>query len=141
MRKISPYKLTALFATIFVIVWGCKKLDLTIPNTNTPTDPFAATKLAFGTNINFDSLSNYANQTKPTYITLDNTGTNSITNAKATLGRVLFYDKNQNGYRAGCSCIGCPANENGVCITVHTHIDEVCFHHYDGDNCVKVLCG
>jgi cytochrome c peroxidase len=94
MRKISPYKLTALFATIFVIVWGCKKLDLTIPNTNTPTDPFAATKLAFGTNINFDSLSNYANQTKPTYITLDNTGTNSITNAKATLGRVLFYDKN-----------------------------------------------
>jgi cytochrome c peroxidase len=94
MRKISPYKLTALFATIFVIVWGCKKLDLTIPNTNTPTDPFAATKLAFGTNINFDSLSNYANQTKPTYITLDNTDTNSITNAKATLGRVLFYDKN-----------------------------------------------
>jgi cytochrome c peroxidase len=94
MRKMSPYKLTALFATIFVIVWGCKKLDLTIPNTNTPTDPFAATKLAFGTNINFDSLSNYANQTKPTYITQDNTGTNSITNAKATLGRVLFYDKN-----------------------------------------------
>lgn len=94
MQKISPYKLTALFATIFVIIWGCKKLDLTIPNTNTPTDPFAATKLAFGSNINFDSLSNYANQTKPNYITLDNTGNNAITNAKATLGRILFYDKN-----------------------------------------------
>jgi cytochrome c peroxidase len=39
-------------------------------------------------------LSNYAEQPKPAYITKDNTGNNPITNAKATLGRVLFYDKN-----------------------------------------------
>jgi hypothetical protein len=58
-----------------------------------------------------------------------------------TLVPVLFYDKEKNGYRAGCSCIECPANENGVCITVHKYIDDVNFHSYDGDNCVKELCG
>lgn len=57
-------------------------------------DPFAATKLTFGTNVDPTNLYNYANQTKPTYILKDNTGTNTITNLKATLGRVLFYDKN-----------------------------------------------
>ena len=58
-----------------------------------------------------------------------------------TLLPLLFYDKDKKGYRAGCTCIECPANENGVCITIHMHIDEVCFHDYDGDNCVKILCG
>ena len=57
-------------------------------------DPFAAIKLTFGNNIDPTNLSNYANQTKPNYILKDNTGTNPITNQKATLGRVLFYDKN-----------------------------------------------
>ena len=31
---------------------------------------------------------------KPAYVNKENTGGNPITNAKATLGRVLFYDKN-----------------------------------------------
>lgn len=43
--------------------------------------------------IYLDSLYNYANQFIPTYITLDNTGDNHITDEVATLGRVLFYDK------------------------------------------------
>ncbi|MEK0423386.1 MAG: hypothetical protein RLZ95_1296 [Bacteroidota bacterium] len=93
MRNLSPYKMTAYLVGIIVLVWSCKKLDLTIP-APAPEDPFAATKLAFGTNIDYSNLYNYANQTKPNYITLDNTTTNAITNAKATLGRVLFYDKN-----------------------------------------------
>lgn len=54
---------------------------------------------------------------------------------------LVFYDKEKKGYRAGCSCIECPANENGVCITVFTNIESITFHAYDGDNCVKVVCG
>lgn len=55
---------------------------------------FEAIKAAFGDNINLNSLDNYSGQNKPAYIRKDNTGANTISNAKATLGRVLFYDKN-----------------------------------------------
>ncbi len=48
----------------------------------------------FGNNINPDQLDNYSAQVRPGYIMKDNSGANPITNAKATLGRVLFYDKN-----------------------------------------------
>lgn len=72
-------------------VLSCSKVDL--PNVII-TDPYAAIKASFGTNIDLANLNNYANQTKPSYITNDNTGTNIITDTKATLGRVLFYDKN-----------------------------------------------
>jgi cytochrome c peroxidase len=54
---------------------------------------YSAIKTTFGTKIDLNNLANYANQTKPSYITKDNTTGNVITNAKATLGRVLFYDK------------------------------------------------
>lgn len=54
---------------------------------------YAAVKATFGTKIDLNNLANYENQTKPNYITKDNTRGNVITNAKATLGRVLFYDK------------------------------------------------
>jgi cytochrome c peroxidase len=61
---------------------------------------------AFGTNINLNSLANYANQAKPNYIVKDNTGGNPITNAKATLGRVLFYDKSLS-INNSVSCSSC----------------------------------
>ena len=60
----------------------------------TVVDSYAAIKAAFGTNIDPNNLANYANQGKPAYINKENTGGNFITDAKATLGRVLFYDKN-----------------------------------------------
>jgi len=44
--------------------------------------------------IDLDNLAKYANQTIPAYITKDNTSGNPITDKGATLGRVLFYDKN-----------------------------------------------
>ncbi len=50
-------------------------------------------KEAFGTNINLNELANYAKQARPSYINKDNSGNNPITDEKATLGRVLFYDK------------------------------------------------
>ena len=49
---------------------------------------------AFTGKIDLNNLSNYANQTKPAYITKDNTAGNPITDKGATLGRVLFYDTN-----------------------------------------------
>ena len=59
-----------------------------------------------------------------------------------TLIPVLFYDKERKGFRAGCSVVDCPCNENGVCSSTLS-LDTVKFvmHEYDGDNCVKLPCG
>lgn len=54
---------------------------------------YPAINAQFGTKIDPNNLLNYANQPIPNYITKDNSGGNLINNAKATLGRVLFYDK------------------------------------------------
>jgi cytochrome c peroxidase len=119
MKKIS-LSLFALFMVVGLIV-SCSKNDTlstalnnTVVDNKAPVklpvivaiDPYAATKLAFGTNIDPTNLLNYANQTKPTYILKDNTGTNAITNQKATLGRVLFYDKNLSTNNT-ISCASC----------------------------------
>ncbi|WP_461302187.1 cytochrome c peroxidase [Aureisphaera sp.] len=67
--------------------------------------------LAFGwifisATIDLDNLFNYANQDVPDYITHDNTDGNPIDDRTATLGRVLFYDKNlsKDGTIACASC-------------------------------------
>jgi cytochrome c peroxidase len=67
--------------------------------------------LAFGfllisATIDLDNLFNYANQDIPDYITKDNTDGNPINDKAATLGRVLFYDKNlsSDGTIACASC-------------------------------------
>ncbi len=57
-------------------------------------DNLSAIERTFADRIDLDNLFNYANQSVPNYINRDNTGNNSITDAGATLGRVLFYDKN-----------------------------------------------
>ncbi|GHC57739.1 cytochrome c peroxidase [Ulvibacter litoralis] len=56
--------------------------------------------------IDLDNLFNYANQDIPDYITIDNTNSNIIDDKAATLGRVLFYDKNlsTDGTIACASC-------------------------------------
>lgn len=90
-------KLQIAFAAVFtllVIIVSCSKNETTPTPVPVVVDPYAAIKIAFGTNVDPANLSNYANQGKPAYINKDNTGANPITNAKATLGRVLFYDKN-----------------------------------------------
>ena len=67
--------------------------------------------LAFGcilisATIDLDNLFNYASQDIPEYITKDNTDGNPINDKAATLGRVLFYDKNlsNDGTIACASC-------------------------------------
>ena len=73
-----------------IILNSCSKTEA--GKQTTPSFP-AVTK-AFGSNIDLNGLANYASQSKPAYITRDNTTNNPITDKKATLGRVLFYDKN-----------------------------------------------
>jgi cytochrome c peroxidase len=65
----------------------------------------------FGTKIDLNNLHNYANQTIPNYIVKDNTQGNSITNKGATLGRVLFYDKNLSSNNT-ISCSSCHQQAN-----------------------------
>ncbi len=96
MQKI--FIASVLLAATFVLQ-QCK-LD------ETPTLTFEAVEAAFGNNLDPNNLANYANQLVPAYINKDNTGANNITNAKATLGRVLFYDKNLS-IDNSISCASC----------------------------------
>lgn len=79
------------------------------PQTQTETEtPLANQAIleTFGTRINPNALPNYANQAIPNYIRKDNTGNNPITDEKATLGRVLFYDKSLS-IDNSISCASC----------------------------------
>ncbi|WAC02193.1 cytochrome-c peroxidase [Lacinutrix neustonica] len=61
--------------------------------------------------INFNSLLNYSEQYSPAYVTKDNTPAgNPITNEGATLGRILFYDKNLSVNNT-VSCSSCHKQE------------------------------
>ncbi len=60
--------------------------------------------------INLVSLLNYRNQTIPNYIIRDNTAGNAINDATATLGRVLFYDR-QLSVNNTVSCASCHQQE------------------------------
>ena len=68
-------------------------------------------KAAFGTKIDLENLANYANQTVPGYITKSNINGNPITDKGATLGRVLFYDKNLSSNNT-ISCASCHQQNN-----------------------------
>lgn len=99
MKKISS--LLVISAILFLLFnsYSCNK------NAVDPSS-FTAVKQKFGTRIDLANLANYANQSKPGYIIKDNSAGNSITNAKATLGRVLFYDK-QLSINNTVSCGSC----------------------------------
>ncbi len=77
-------------------------------------DPVAPTPLTddeiitrtFGDAIELENLANYANQNVPRYIRKNNSAAMPITDAGATLGRVLFYDK-QLSVDNTISCASC----------------------------------
>lgn len=104
------------FIATFISIIGCSKNDAitivpaatttTSATTNKSIDPYAAIKLTFGTAIDPNNLANYANQGKPAYILKNNLGVNTITDKTATLGRVLFYDKNLS-INNTISCANC----------------------------------
>jgi hypothetical protein len=55
---------------------------------------------------------------------------------------VLYYDTKTKLYVPSCTVLECPCNDRGHCsskITLDTFI-AIC-HDYDGDNCVKQVCG
>lgn len=56
--------------------------------------------------LDLNNLFNYENQDIPFYIDEDNTTNNTITDEAATLGRVLFYDKNLSTTKT-ISCSSC----------------------------------
>ncbi|MGL2966131.1 cytochrome-c peroxidase [Flavobacterium sp. XGLA_31] len=85
-------------------LWSCSKTDDYV-------DPYANVKATFGSSIDLEHLANYANQTIPTYITKDNGMANPITDKGATLGRVLFYDKNLSSNNT-ISCASCHQQAN-----------------------------
>ena len=65
----------------------------------------------FSGTIDVYNLEDYTNQIIPAYITKDNTSNNPITNEGATLGRVLFYDKNLS-VDGTISCSSCHQQQN-----------------------------
>lgn len=73
-----------------------------------PSYPFVEAE--FGSSIDLENLANYANQTVPAYIIKDNSQGNLITDKGATLGRVLFYDKNLSSNNT-ISCASCHKQE------------------------------
>jgi len=89
-----------------VSLWSCSS-----SSSDDYVDPYANVKATFGTTINLDNLANYANQTVPNYINKDNTAGNTITDKGATLGRVLFYDKNLSSNNT-ISCASCHQQVN-----------------------------
>lgn len=103
MRKtIKMNKLLLLFLfSIFII--SCSKDS---QSEYEDIDSVAIIKSTFGNRINLQNLSNYASQPVPDYITIDNTNGNPITDKGATLGRVLFYDKNLSKKNT-VSCSNC----------------------------------
>lgn len=78
---------------------------------NSTTDSYPNVTATFSGKIDLNNLSNYANQPKPAYITKDNTAGNPITDKGATLGRVLFYDKNLSSNNT-ISCASCHIQAN-----------------------------
>jgi cytochrome c peroxidase len=102
----KPCKLLLLFIIIFSL-FSCSKSSDEEEYEEIIEDPekYPELKAAFGTVIDLENLANYANQTVPNYITRSNSA-NPITDKAATLGRVLFYDKNlsSNNTIACASC-------------------------------------
>ncbi len=96
---------------IFLLFVSCEN-DMTNEggtDTNSDNNTMAIVS-TFGNNIDLDDLENYSSQEIPNYINQDNTRGNSITDAGATLGRVLFYDKNLSSDNS-ISCSSCHKQE------------------------------
>ncbi len=101
-----------LLLSILLTTYACSNDDISNQeidiNTETTTDTNPVTSsFDFSSyfNIDFDNLSNYVT-IPPAYITKDNTNGNEITNEGATLGRILFYDKNLSSNNT-ISCSSC----------------------------------
>lgn len=104
----NALKVTGTILAFIVLSASCRKNDVTINPTITAqsTLEFPAVMVAFGNNVEPNNLANYSAQGKPAYINKDNSPQVVISNSKATLGRVLFYDKSLS-VNNSISCSSC----------------------------------
>ncbi|AUX17593.1 hypothetical protein AQ623_04375 [Flavobacterium columnare] len=85
---------------------SCQSNDESYIEISPTAENFPNITATFGNTIDLKNLYNYTNQLIPNYITKFNTSTNPITDKGATLGRVLFYDKNLSSNNS-ISCANC----------------------------------
>jgi cytochrome c peroxidase len=91
------YTKNTLLFTLLVATSSITSCTKNEPTVAAVIDPIVDNAAAAANNVSpllLTTLYNYANQTKPNYITKDNSLGNPIVNEKASIGRVLFYDKN-----------------------------------------------
>ena len=105
MNKIS----SLLFCVGLLTFTACNKNESA--ETTAIADSYPSVIAAFSGKIDLNNLNNYANQIIPSYITKDNSAGNPITDKGATLGRVLFYDKNLSANNT-ISCSSCHIQAN-----------------------------
>ena len=103
MNKLSLAIYIVFTAIVLLSIQSCEKDKVINP-------VVSAVETTFRGTIDLSNLENYANQLIPSYITKDNTGSNLITDKGATLGRVLFYDKNLSANNT-ISCASCHRQE------------------------------
>ena len=96
----------ALLAFVLISLFSCSEDNSLQPVQEDTNDLQTIIQNTFGDRVDFSNLKNYANQTIPSYINKDNTNGNTITDEKATLGRILFYDKNLSTDNT-VSCASC----------------------------------
>ena len=98
------YLLFVPLSAFCLVLTSCKNQDSVVQPTTVAM--YKAVETTFKGKIDLNNLQNYSNQVIPAYITKDNTNTNPITDAGATLGRVLFYDKKLS-INNSVSCSSC----------------------------------
>jgi len=110
----SPFSSGLFFvfsALCVVFLSGCTADEPFLPTSPTDPDPVVdPVEVTFNGRLDLSDPFNYANQEVPDYIDRDNADQNGITDARATLGRVLFYDRQLSDIRT-VSCASCHRQE------------------------------
>jgi cytochrome c peroxidase len=110
MIKRLPFLLKIFTPAVSVLMLvSCQKQTDTEAGTS---EKYPAIARQFAGKINPESLENYSAQVTPGYITKSNAGGINVNDAKATLGRVLFYDNNLSVNNT-ISCGSCHKQEFG----------------------------
>lgn len=93
--------------TICSLVAACQREEAIVE----AVEQYQAIEETFGDRIDLANLANYANQDVPNHIPPPQIGDTPLTDAGATLGRVLFYDRNLSVDNS-ISCSSCHSQEH-----------------------------
>lgn len=106
--RVSRYSLPFSLLSLMLLI-GCAADEPFLPDgqTDPEVDPV---EITFAGRLDLSDPHNYADQAIPDYIDRDNTAENAISDARATLGRVLFYDRQLSATRT-ISCASCHRQE------------------------------